>query len=84
MLKKSTSPYWKYTLLGGVLVSALFVTSGCSSQASSHPSVDESSEVDALVLEAQQQRDWLEKMVDESREYNSPEAMISRGLSLIH
>lgn len=59
MLKKSTSPYWKYTLLGGVLVSALFVTSGCSSQASSHPSVDESSEVDALVLEAQQQRSQI-------------------------
>ena len=28
--------------------------------------------------EAQKQRDWQEKMVDESREYNSPEAMISR------
>lgn len=31
--------------------------------------------------EAQKQRDWQEKMVDESREYNSPEAMISRGLN---
>ena len=29
------------------------------------------------MLEAQKQRDWQEKMVDESREYNSPEAMIS-------
>ena len=31
--------------------------------------------------EAQKQRDWQEKMVDESREYNSPEALISRGLN---
>lgn len=31
--------------------------------------------------QAQKQRDWQEKMVDESREYNSPEAMISRGLN---
>ena len=31
--------------------------------------------------EAQKQRDWQEKMVNESREYNSPEAMISRGLN---
>lgn len=31
--------------------------------------------------EAQKQRDWQEKMVDESRDYNSPEAMISRGLN---
>lgn len=31
--------------------------------------------------EAQKQRDWQEKMIDESREYNSPEAMISRGLN---
>ena len=31
--------------------------------------------------EAQKQRDWQEKMVDESREYNSPESMISRGLN---
>ena len=30
------------------------------------------------MLEAQKQRDWQEKMVDESREYNSPEAMIAR------
>ena len=29
------------------------------------------------MLEAQKQREWQEKMVDESREYNSPEAMIS-------
>ena len=33
------------------------------------------------MLEAQKQREWQEKMVDESREYNSPEAMISRGLN---
>lgn len=33
------------------------------------------------MLEAQKQRDWQEKMVDESRDYNSPEAMISRGLN---
>lgn len=33
------------------------------------------------MLEAQKQRDWQEKMVDESRGYNSPEAMISRGLN---
>lgn len=33
------------------------------------------------MLEAQKQRDWQEKMVDESREYNSPESMISRGLN---
>lgn len=33
------------------------------------------------MLEAQKQRDWQEKMVDESREYNSPEAMLSRGLN---
>lgn len=31
--------------------------------------------------EAQKQRDWQEKMIDESRQYNSPEAMISRGLN---
>lgn len=33
------------------------------------------------MMEAQKQRDWQEKMIDESREYNSPEAMISRGLN---
>lgn len=33
------------------------------------------------MMEAQKQRDWQEKMVDESREYNSPGAMISRGLN---
>jgi hypothetical protein len=33
------------------------------------------------MLEAQKQRDWQEKMIDESRQYNSPEAMISRGLN---
>lgn len=33
------------------------------------------------MLEAQKQRDWQEKMVDESREYNSPESMIARGLN---
>ena len=33
------------------------------------------------MLEAQKQRDWQEKMVSESRDYNSPEAMISRGLN---
>lgn len=33
------------------------------------------------MLEAQKLRDWQEKMVDESREYNSPEAMIARGLN---
>ena len=32
--------------------------------------------------EAQKQRDWQEKMIDESRDYNSPQAMISRGLNL--
>lgn len=31
--------------------------------------------------EAQKQRDWQEKMIDESREYNSPQGMISRGLN---
>ena len=31
------------------------------------------------MLEAQKQRDWQEKMVNESREYNSPESMIARG-----
>ena len=31
--------------------------------------------------EAQKQRDWQEKMIDESRDYNSPEALISRGLN---
>jgi hypothetical protein len=31
--------------------------------------------------EAQKQRDWQEKMIDESRVYNSPQAMISRGLN---
>lgn len=33
------------------------------------------------MLEAQKQRDWQAKMIDESREYNSPDAMISRGLN---
>ncbi|NLJ51207.1 MAG: lytic transglycosylase domain-containing protein [Alcaligenaceae bacterium] len=45
MLNKSSSPYWKYTLLGGVLASALFVASGCSSQANSQSASDESIEV---------------------------------------
>ena len=31
--------------------------------------------------EAQKQRDWQEKMIDESRDYNSPQALISRGLN---
>ena len=33
------------------------------------------------MLEAQKQRNWQERMVSESREYNSPGAMISRGLN---
>lgn len=33
------------------------------------------------MLEAQKQRDWQENMIDESRRYNSPESMISRGLN---
>ena len=33
------------------------------------------------MLEAQKLRDWQEKMIDESREYNSPESMIARGLN---
>lgn len=33
------------------------------------------------MLEARKQRDWQEDMIDESRRYNSPEAMISRGLN---
>lgn len=33
------------------------------------------------MLEAQKQRDWQEKMIDEARDYNSPDAMISRGLN---
>lgn len=31
--------------------------------------------------EAQKLRDWQEKMIDESRAYNSPESMIARGLN---
>lgn len=31
--------------------------------------------------EAQKQRDWQEKMIDESRDYNSPQALIARGLN---
>ena len=31
--------------------------------------------------EAQKQRDWQEKMIDEARKYNSPQALISRGLN---
>lgn len=31
--------------------------------------------------EAQKQRDWQEKMIDEARQYNSPQAMIARGLN---
>lgn len=31
--------------------------------------------------QARLQREWQEKMVDESRDYNSPEAMIARGLN---
>ena len=31
--------------------------------------------------QARLQREWQEKMVDESREYNSPQAMIARGLN---
>lgn len=31
--------------------------------------------------EAQKQRDWQEKMINESRKYNSPQDMISRGLN---
>ena len=56
MFKKTTSPYWKYTLLGGVVTSALLMAAGCSSQASSHTSVDESSEVELLEQTVQQQR----------------------------
>lgn len=33
------------------------------------------------MIEAKKQRDWQEKMIDEARKYNSPEAMISRGLN---
>lgn len=31
--------------------------------------------------EAQKQRDWQEKMIDDSRDYNSPQALIARGLN---
>lgn len=61
MSQKSLSPYWKYTLLGGVLASALFVVSGCSSTAQSQSAlvagaVDEEAELSASEVEAQQTR----------------------------
>lgn len=61
MSKKSLSPYWKYTLLGGLLASALFVVAGCSSTAQSQSALgsgpgDEASEVSVEELGAQQSR----------------------------
>lgn len=60
MSKNSLSPYWKYTLLGGILASALFIVSGCSSTAKSQSAPGSgSSEASGLSgddLAAQQQR----------------------------
>lgn len=61
MSKKSLSPYWKYTLLGGLLASALFVVAGCSSTAQSQSALgsgsgDEASEVSVEELGEQQSR----------------------------
>lgn len=56
MSKKTLPSYWKYTLLGGALASALLLGAGCSSKASSHSSVDESDEVAPQLVEEQQQR----------------------------
>ena len=64
MTQKSLSPYWKYTLLAGILTSALFVVSGCSSTAQSQSAlttgaVDEEAELSAAEIEAQQTRSRL-------------------------
>ncbi|MDO5668135.1 MAG: transglycosylase SLT domain-containing protein [Alcaligenaceae bacterium] len=61
MSKKSLSPYWKYTLLGGILASALFVVSGCSSTAQSQSALtsapsDESAELGTEELVGQDLR----------------------------
>lgn len=55
MFKKPSSTYWKYTLLGSILASSLFVVTGCSSQASSQAISDESAEVSPLEQKAQRQ-----------------------------
>lgn len=59
MLNKSSTPYLKYTLLGGALVAAVFITAGCQSVASSQPLSDESAEVSSQTLEAQEHRTKL-------------------------
>lgn len=73
-------------LLGGIIAAGASLVGNAigslSQKKTNQTNADINRENNAFNAEqAQIQRDWQEKMVDESREYNSPEAMISRGLN---
>ena len=59
MSNKSSTPYLKYTLLGGALVAAVSITAGCQAVASSQPLTDQSAELSSQTLEAQEHRTKL-------------------------
>lgn len=73
-------------LLGGIIAAGASLVGnaiGASSQSKTNQtSIDINRENNAFNAEqAQIQRDWQEKMWDKNNSYNSPDAMISRGLN---
>ena len=81
------SPRNEHHFLGAAIGSAIGGIFGALQQSSANRRANRANFLNTQITnmfnmkEAQKQRDWQEKMVDESRKYNSPEAMISRGLN---
>lgn len=73
-------------LLGGIIAAGASLAGnaiGAASQSNTNESSKEIAEMNNKfnAEQAQLQRDWQEKMWDKNNEYNSPHAMISRGLN---
>lgn len=69
--------------IGGILGAALSSAFGSLQQSSANRANFRNTQTTNQfnMQEAQKQRDWQEKMIDESRDYNSPQALIARGLN---
>lgn len=73
-------------ILGGIIAAGASLAGnaiGASSQSKTNAASKEIAEMNNKfnAEQAQIQRDWQEKMWDKNNEYNSPDAMISRGLN---
>ena len=73
-------------LLGGIIAAGASLAGNAIGSASQSSTNDTSKEIAEMnnrfnAEQAQLQRDWQEKMWNKNNEYNSPRAMISRGLN---